>query len=425
MRIVLIGLNHRTAPVELRERVAFTLEQARRAALELRSRGIVEEALVLSTCNRSELYGVPKDDVENAAGAMECYFAAFHCLSGPELNGSLYRQFDSDAVRHLFRVSSGLDSMLLGEAEILGQVRQAYLAAFEAGDTGPILNRLFQNALEVGKRVRSETEISSRPMSAAFAAVKLAEQIFGNFRSHSALVLGAGTMGEQLVEHLRSRGIARIDVANRSADRAEQLAARFQGRAVPWENLFRSLESPDIVVSTVGGSEHVLTRAAVESAMRVRGDRAMFLIDLGVPRNIDPAVAELYNVFLYSLDDLSGIVEQNKQAREKEIPRAEALISDQLEKFRVWQAGAESVALLARLREKLQHQRESFLEEHLAELGHLSPEDRERVRRLAAALLDKIIQEPLERLRNERELRRKLQELEAVRDLFDLENNSP
>ncbi len=341
MRIVLIGLNHRTAPVELRERVAFTGEQARRAAQELRSRGIVQEALVLSTCNRSELYGARREKIENAAINMENYLASFHNLPAVDLNGSLYRQFDGAAVHHLFRVSAGLDSMLLGEAEILGQVRQAYLSAFESASTGPILNRLFQNALEVGKRVRAETEIGTRPMSAAFAAVKLAEQIFGDFRSHKALVLGAGLMGEQLVEHMRSRGIAQIFVANRSRSRGEELAARFQGQPVPWENLPQALEWPDIVVSTVGGTERVLTRAAVESAMRARSDRAMFLIDLGVPRNIDPAAAELYNVFLYSIDDLTGIVEQNKQAREKEIPRAEALIAEQLEKFRKWQVGAE------------------------------------------------------------------------------------
>jgi len=421
MRIALIGLNHRTAPVELRERVAFSAEQARQAAQELREQGILEEAVVLSTCNRSELYGVPCEAVENAAGAMECYFAAFHKLSPEEINRSLYRHSDEDAVRHLFRVAAGLDSMLLGETEIIGQVRQAYMAAFESGATGPVLNRLFQNALEVGKRVRTETELGTRPMSAAFAAVKLAEQIFSHLRGHQALILGAGAMGEQLVEHLRDRGIAHIYVANRSRDRAEELARRFEGRACPWEELVQALVLPDIVITSVGGTDAVLTRKMTERAMEARGGRAMFVIDLGVPRNVEAAVADLYNVFLYTIDDLTEIVEENKRAREKEIPRAEALIAAQLEKFRDWQTKVQGAAVFAELRRKLEHEREALLDEYLGEMKHLSQEDRLRVRRLTSELLDRIVAQPASHLRKERQQRRRLQEIEAVRELFELD----
>jgi glutamyl-tRNA reductase len=425
MHIILIGANHRTAPVELRERVAFSAENSRRAAQELRSTGVVGEAVVVSTCNRSELYGVLNEDAENAAAALENFITSFHGLPSGSLNGSLYHYENHDAVRHLFRVAAGLDSMLLGEAEILGQVRQAYLTAFEDGHTGPVLNRLFQSALEVGKRVRSETEIGTRPMSAAFAAVKLAEQIFGKLREHRGLILGAGVMGEQLVEHLRDRGMTRIHVANRSLERAVELASRVSGEAFAWNDLPRALELPDIVVSSVGGGEPVLTRSLVEKAMHTRGDRAMFVIDLGVPRNVEPGVADLYNVFLYTLDDLTEIVEQNKHARAKEIPRAEALISEQLEKFQTWQASVRSVALLAELRDKLQHNREDFLRQHMDEMKHLAPEDRERVARLTAELLDSILEQPASRLRAEKQLRRKLEEIEAVRHLFGLENDKP
>ncbi len=191
MEIVLIGLNHRTASVEVRERVAFTPEQAREAAGQLRSRGILEESLVLSTCNRSELYGVPREDATDSAGAVELFVASFHQLSLSELDGSLYRHRDSNAVRHLFRVSAGLDSMLLGEAEILGQVRDAYQIALDRGETGPVLNRMFQAALEVGKRVRNETELGTRPVSVAFSGVKLAERIFGKLNNHRALIVGS------------------------------------------------------------------------------------------------------------------------------------------------------------------------------------------------------------------------------------------
>src|SRR5467141_495938 len=212
MEIVLIGLNHRTARVELRERVAFSVEQACEAADQLRSRGILEETLVLSTCNRSELYGVPPETQADSAAQMEDFLASFHGMRPEELNGSLYRHYDRDAVRHLFRVAAGLDSLLLGEAEILGQVREAYRLALEHGATGPVLNRLFQGALETGKRVRSETELGTRPMSVASAGVKLAERIFGKLSDHRALIIGAGATSEQVVSHLRDRGIAQLYV---------------------------------------------------------------------------------------------------------------------------------------------------------------------------------------------------------------------
>src|ERR1700745_576361 len=234
MEIVLVGLNHRSAPVEVRERVSFTAEQARQAAEELRARGIFHETLVLSTCNRSEVYGVPPEASRESAAALSSYLSDFHAVQLEQLNVSLYRHYDRHAVRHLFRVASGLDSMVLGEAEILGQVREAYRVAHESGATGPVLNRLFQSALEVGKRVRAETELGARPMSVASAGVKLAERIFGKLHDRTALVLGAGTITEQVVAQLRDRGIARLYVMNRSRERAESLAKQYSGEVLPW-----------------------------------------------------------------------------------------------------------------------------------------------------------------------------------------------
>ncbi len=425
MEIVLIGLNHRTASVELRERVAFNPDQARCAADELRSRGILEESLVLSTCNRSELYGVPPEAARDSADAMEGFLASFHQLQSAELNGCLYRHRDAEAVRHLFRVAAGLDSMLLGEGEILGQVREAYRLALEQGATGPVLNRLFQGALEVGKRVRAETDIGTRPMSVAFAGVKLAERIFGSLRGHRALVLGAGAMSEQVVEHMRDRGIARILVANRSTERGQELARRLGGEALPWERLASALELPDIVVSSVGSADRVLTRPLVGRAMAARSNRAMFIIDLGVPRNAEAAVGELYNVYLYNIDDLTEIVEQNKKAREGEIPRVEAIVEEHVGKFQAWQASVHAATLLDELRASLQREREEFLRERLEQMPHLSAEDRQRVARLTEELLEHILLEPMERLRSAGGLRRRLQDLEALRHLFGLDREKP
>jgi glutamyl-tRNA reductase len=423
MEIVLIGLNHKTAPVELRERVSFNADQAQRAAEQLRSRGVLSETLVLSTCNRSELYGVPPETALDSAQAMELFLATFHHVDPSVLSTSLYRRRDQEAVRHLFRVASGLDSLLLGEAEILGQVREAYRIALDLGATGPVLNRMFQNALEVGKRVRTETEIGKKPVSVAFAGVKLAERIFGSLKGHKALILGAGATGEQVIGHLRDRGVSDLRVANRSPERARELAARTGAGVVAWESLHASLAWPDMIVSSVTSTEPVLKRALLEQAMAERSNRSLLLVDLGMPRNIEPSAADLYNIYLYDMDHLSEIVEQNKKARADEVPRAEAIIEEQVQKFQKWQSGVQAAAVIGALRARLASEREAFLRERLAAWPNLSPEDRNRMAGLMDDLLNRVLLEPAENLKGERDLRRKLQNLEALRDLFRLDRD--
>jgi len=373
---------------------------------------------VLSTCNRSEVYGVPPEAMRECAPGLSSFLSEFHSVKQDLLSGSLYHHYDQHAVRHLFRVSAGLDSMMLGEAEILGQVRDAYKFAQEQRATGPVLNRLFQGALEVGKRVRSETELGTRPMSVASAGVKLAERIFGKLHERVALVLGAGSVSELVVSQLRDRGIARLLVMNRSAEHAASLAKEFGGTVVPWGTWESALLTPDVVVSSVAAEEPVLCRAELERAMSARGNRALFLLDLGVPRNIEAAASELYNVYVYNLDDLSDIVRQNRSARESEIPRAELIIEEHVEKFLSWQASVDLVGVLTSLRERVTRERSEFLRERLDGLGQLTGEDRERVQEIVGELLERILIEPARQLRGERELRRKIQNVEALRDVF-------
>jgi glutamyl-tRNA reductase len=418
MEIVLVGLNHRTAPVEVRERVSFTAEQSRKAAEELRSRGILQETLVLSTCNRSEIYGVPPETSHECAPGLSSFLSEFHSVRADVLGVSLYHHYDREAVRHLFRVSAGLDSMLLGEAEILGQVREAYRYAHEYGATGPVLNRLFQGALEVGKRVRSETELGTRPMSVASAGVKLAERIFGKMKERCALVVGAGVISEQVVNQLRDRGIGRLLIMNRSRERAEELARRFGAKVVDWSEWDAALTVADIVVSSVASEEPVLRREILQSAMSARGNRALFLMDLGLPRNIEASVAGLYNTYVYSMDDLTEIVEQNRNARESEIPRAETIVDEHVGKFLSWQASVELVGLVDALRTRLREERAAFIHARMDSMSHLSAAERERVESMMDELLEKLLLEPAERLRGEKELRRKIQNVEALRDLF-------
>jgi glutamyl-tRNA reductase len=418
MEIVLVGLNHRTAPVEVRERVSFTNDQARRAADELRSRGILQETLVLSTCNRSEVYGVPPEASHECAPGLSSFLSEFHSVRPDVLSVSLYHHYDREAVRHLFRVSAGLDSMLLGEAEILGQVREAYRFAHEQGATGPVLNRLFQGALEVGKRVRSETELGTRPMSVASAGVKLAERIFGKLHERTALVLGAGAIGELVVAQLRDRGVAHILVMNRSRERAEDLAKQHGGQVVSWGDWDTAFHTADVVVSSVSSEEPVLHLNTLERVMHQRGNRALFLMDLGLPRNIEASAAKLYNAYLYNMDDLTEIVQQNRNARESEIPKAQAIVEEHVGKFLSWQASVELVGLVDALRTRLQEERSAFVRARMESMNHLSDAQRAHMENMMDELLEKLLLEPAQRLRGEKELRRKIQNVEALRDLF-------
>ena len=331
---------------------------------------------------------------------------------------SLYHHYDRHAVRHLFRVASGLDSMMLGEAEILGQVREAYRFAHEHGATGPVLNRLFQGALEVGKRVRSETELGTRPMSVASAGVKLAERIFGKLQERAALVLGAGVISEQVVSQLRDRHIARLFVMNRSRERAELLAHEFAGKVVAWDDWEAALTLPDVIVSSVSAEEPILQRAVLQKAMAARGNRPLFVMDLGMPRNVDPAAADLYNFYLYNIDDLSQIVQQNRSARESEVPRAELLVDEHVGKFLTWQASVEIIGVVEALRNKLKTERAEFVRERAERVSGLTPEQREQVEALIDDLLEKMLLDPARRLQGEKDLRRKIQQVEAIRELF-------
>jgi len=339
MEIVVVGLNHRTAPVELRERVAFTPGQAKTASDSLRSLGILEESAILSTCNRSEIYGVLPEAASSHKQKLDNFYASFHGLSTEELKGALYSRTAHAAVRHLYRVAAGLDSMLLGEAEVLGQVRSAYRAALDNGTTGRMLNRLFQHALEVGKQVRNDTGLGVRPVSVAFAGVKLAEQILGQLGNKKALILGAGATSGRVVGHLRDRGIEHLRLLNRTGKHAREVAERLGGEVIPWESLPDALEWPDLIVTSVASPEPILTRDSLERASALRGSRPLLLIDLGLPRNVASSASALENVYVYNIDDLTLIVEQNKRAREAEIPRAEAIVEDHVQKFVQWHAG--------------------------------------------------------------------------------------
>jgi glutamyl-tRNA reductase len=376
MEIVLIGISHRTASIQLRERLAFRVDQACEAADQLRARGILKEVVVLSTCNRTELYGVTRERTADNLCAMQLFLSSYHQVPAGELRGATYYHRDRQAVRHIYSVAAGLDSLLLGESEILGQVREAYRVAMDHGVTGRVLNRLFQSALEVGKRIRTETDIATRPMSVAFAGVKQAEALMRGLENQRVMIIGAGATSEQVVKHLRERGVPQFRVLNRTLENAKALVTRYGGEVVPWNRLGDSLDWPDLVVSSVTSEEPILTREMVRRAMVKRQQRPLMIMDLGVPRNVAVGVKEIPNVHLSDIDGLAEVVLQNKKAREEEIPRALALIEDQIDGFMRWQAGVAACVVSAELRTIPEHKREALLQQHLDNMSHLSMEER-------------------------------------------------
>lgn len=420
MQILLVGLNHSTAPIEIRERVAFNVEQSRAAMELLSARGLLREDVILSTCNRSEIYGVV-DEASSPAEAIRNFVCEFHQVSPALLNGCFYDHRQAEAVRHLFRVAASLDSQLVGEPHILGQVRNAFVLAMENKRTGRVLNRLFQKAVEVGKRVRAETEIGSRPVSLSSVAVETAAKIFGNLEGRAVLVLGAGEMSELTVESLALHGVKNFVVVNRSWERAQELAAKFKGTAQPWDHLDEALLAPDIIISSTGSPDFVITKGHLESLMSKRKHRPLFFIDIALPRDIDPKVQEIYNVYLYNLDDLKSIADTNRGEREKDIPKAEKIVDEEVGLFLRWHEGLSAVPTVTSLRKKIEQIRTTELETHLRKLGPLGERERNLIDALTQSIVNKILHEPTIRLKRTADEGERRDHAHALRYLFDLD----
>jgi glutamyl-tRNA reductase len=392
MTLVLVGLSHHVAPVGLRERVALSGASASLLAGELAAAG--GETVCLSTCNRTELYlaaGHP-DEAETRA------VAALAALAGTEeqdLRAVLYRLRDEAAAIHLFRVAAGLDSLVPGEGEILGQVR----AAFEQGSTGPLLDRLFRHALHVGKKVRAQTGIAESPASVPSAAAALAEQVFGDLTECRVLLLGAGKIGELAARNLSSRGAQIVLVANRSPEKAADLAARFGARAIGLADAALELERVDVVLSSTSAPGFVLRKEDVARSLPARKGRPLFAIDIAVPRDLDPAIHELDSCYLYDIDDLEAVVAESLSNRRREAAQAEELVGSEAERFRAWQASRDVVPAIASLRAHAEEIRTAELERAQARLGRLSESERLAVESITARIVDKLLHLPTVRMK--------------------------
>lgn len=393
--LVVLGLNHRTAPVEVRERVAFATEQLPAALAALRQQPGVREALILSTCNRSELYCV--QDRPDPESLLQ-WWSLWCRLPLTDLRGSCYRQQQQAAVRHLFRVACSLDSLVLGEPQILGQLKTAYQAALDAMSTGPMLDRLLPHAFRVAKRVRTDTAIGASAVSVAFAAVSLAKQIFADLRQRTALLLGAGEMIELAARHLHEQQLGRLIIANRTVERAHALAARFHGYAITLEEINAHLAEADIIIASTASQVPLLYRDQVARALKARRYRPLFLVDIAVPRNIDPAVGELADAYLYTVDDLHQVIETNLRSRQEAARQAEEIIEASIEEFSRWQRTLDAVEAICLYRAQAGRLRDDTLQkaQNLLARGK-SPQ--EVLQFLAHTLTNKLTHAPSANLR--------------------------
>jgi glutamyl-tRNA reductase len=411
MRLVLVGISHRTAPVEVRELVAVPPQAIGELARVLA--GEDGEAVVLSTCNRTELY-VAHDEPEVALERADAALAGLSTFA----DLPAYRLHDAAAALHLFRVAGGLDSMVPGEGEILGQVRTAY----EAGATGPLLDRLFRQALHAGKKVRTETAIGESPASVSSAAAVLAAQVFDDLRGRRILVIGAGKISELTARSLASRGAEISFVANRTLDRAAELAKAFGGEPLPLDRVPEELVRADVVVSSTSAPGFVLDREAVANSLRARRGRPLFLIDLAVPRDLDPAIHELDGCYLYDIDDLEAVVAETVAGRRREAVRAEEIVAEEAERFRAWHASRDVVPAIASLRARAEEIREAELRKAESLLGRLDEGQRSAVESLTAQIVNKLLHLPTVRMKQAAAAADGVIYADAVRHLFGLED---
>lgn len=421
--IVLAGLNHTTAPVELRERLAFSAEESARAVEYLHGQPGMKEVLLFSTCNRVEVL-MTAENGEDAVRLAKEHISRVKNTPIPDFENNLYIHQGSEAVRHIFRVASSLDSMVIGEPQILGQIKEAFRTTVQKKASGAILNRMFHRAFNVAKRVRTETGIGDSAVSISYAAIELAKKIFGDLEHRQVLLVGAGEMAELAVEHLIRNKVGDIFVANRTFERGVELAERFSGKALRFEEIESALESVDIIISSTGSPVAVITRDMVKGVIRHRRNRSLFFIDIAVPRDIDPDINKLNNCYVYDIDDLKGVIDGNLSTRNKEAVKAERIIDEAVIRFDKWLDGLDIVPTIVDLRDKMKVLGTLELEKTMkSSLKHLSGQDKVAVTRMVEALLNKILHDPIQYLKAGGCHRDESASVSLVRTLFNLDEN--
>jgi glutamyl-tRNA reductase len=422
MLIVVKGLNHYSAPLAVREKFALPENALGAVSSEIRQRDNVREALMLCTCNRTELY-VRAPSLDAATTSLNAFIREKFQENPdtPEARKWFYHYQGSEAVEHLFRVSSGLDSMVVGEGQVLSQVKAAYLHAMENNATGEILNTLFNQAVKVGKRARTETAISRNAVSVAHAAIDMARQVFSDLKDKNVLIVGAGKMCEVACNHLKNLGPCNITVANRTVAKAKETAALMGASADTLTNVPKLLETADVVITSTAAPHYVIHYSDVKKAVQRRRGRPLYIADIAVPRDVEPDVAKLSSVFLYNIDDLKTVVHENLDKRRKEIVKVETIIMQELNEWQAWLAGREAVPMLTSFRSKIDAIREKELNKALKKFAHLSEDDQQAITLLTRSIVNKILHQPTVRLKESAADNDGAVYMDALQKLFDLE----
>lgn len=420
MHIVVVGLNYRTAPVEVRERFTFAERDLPQALQELKRTKSVLEGVIIATCNRTEIY-VVVDRLHMCGYFIRSFMEQWFGIPRQEFTQHLYMYEDEQAIRHLFRVACGLDSMVLGETQILGQVRSSFLLSQSEKATGTWFNMLFKQAITLSKRAHSETAIGESAVSVSYAAVELGKRVFGSFEGKKVLILGAGKMSELTAKHLSGGGAAEVLVANRTFGRAQELAAKFDGIPCSMQEAMHRLQDIDILISSTGADGYVITSSQVKSSMEQRPDRPLFIIDIAVPRDIDPSIGELDNVFLYDIDDLEGIVESNMEMRRSEALKIDWMIEEEMGVFANWLQTLGVRPVIRALQEKSSSIHESTMESLFNKLPELDERQRKVIRRLTKSIVNQMMHDPINRIKELAGEEQGADALEMFTQIFALE----
>jgi glutamyl-tRNA reductase len=423
IEIVLLGINHKTAPVELRECLAFSGEQIATALDDFSNSPHLSEMVLVSTCNRVEIL-MTTSDRPLAIQTAKQYISEIKQIPVSEFENALYVHAGEDAIRHVFRVASSLDSMVVGEPQILGQMKDAYLTATQKKTSGVILNRLLHKTFFVAKRVRTETSIGDHAVSISYAAIELGRKIFGSLEDKKVLLIGAGEMAELAVEHLIRNRSGEVFVANRTFERGLELANRFKGKAIRLEELSECLKEVDIVISSTGAPGYILNRDQVKSVMRVRKNRPVFFIDIAVPRDIDPEINRLSNAYVYDIDDLKNVIDENIEDRNREAVKGERIVDEAVIQFRKWYESLGVVPTIVALRAKLDHIAESEIQKTLQSLKHFSEDDRIAIQRMTQAMVNKILHDPTVYLKRHGSYGDNSIHIDVTRKLFNLDDET-
>ncbi len=423
MQIVVVGLSHKTTPVAIREKVCFPEKNLNLALNKLKEYQDIKEIVILSTCNRVEIYAVVKE-LEKGITSIKEFICNYHQVNLSDLDGCLYIHSENKAVEHLFRVVSSLESMIVGEPQIFGQIKTAYQLSFENKSTGFIFNTLFKNAISVGKKVRTDTEIAKSAVSISFAAVELAKKIFDSIEGKTVMIIGAGKMSELTAKHLVTNGVKKVFVANRTYERACDMAKIFNGTPIKFDDILNNITNIDIIISSTGAPNFIIKQEDAKKIIHLRKNKPIFFIDIAVPRDIDPKVNEIDNVFLYDIDDLKEVVNTNIQERAKEIPKVEFIIVQEQSNFFSWYNSLDVVPTIVLLRKEMEDIRQKEFDKILGKLKNLTESDKNLINAMSKAIINKLLHKPIIKLKEASGEKDEYLYSSVVRELFDLKENN-